>query len=37
MRQPVMVDGQEFVNFETRLPGDVTDGLLEELESSGRS
>ena len=35
MRQPMMVDGQEFVNFETRLPGDVTDGLLEELESSG--
>lgn len=31
LTQPIMRDGQEFTEFETRLPGDVTDGLLEEL------
>jgi cell division protease FtsH len=31
LTQPVTRDGQEFTEFETRLPGEVTDGLLEEL------
>ncbi|MCA1790295.1 MAG: AAA family ATPase, partial [Thioalkalivibrio sp.] len=29
--QPVLREGQEYTQFETRLPGDVTDGLLQEL------
>jgi cell division protease FtsH len=33
MRQPVMVDGREYTRFETTLPGDLTDGLLAELEA----
>ena len=32
LTQPVMRDGQEFTEFETRLPGEVTDGLLDELD-----
>ena len=31
LTQPVVREGQEFTQFETRLPGDVTDGLLQEL------
>ncbi|MEX2466725.1 MAG: ATP-dependent zinc metalloprotease FtsH [Gemmatimonadota bacterium] len=31
LTQPVMREGQEFTQFETRLPGEVTDGLLQEL------
>jgi cell division protease FtsH len=31
LTQPVIREGQEYTEFETRLPGDVTDGLLEEL------
>ena len=31
LRAPVTIDGQEYVEFETRTPGDVTDGLLSEL------
>ena len=31
LTQPVIREGQEFTRFETRLPGEVTDGLLEEL------
>lgn len=29
--QPVMIEGGEFVKFESMAPGDVTDGLLAEL------
>ncbi len=32
LTQPIMRDGQEFTEFQTRLPGEVTDGLLEALE-----
>src|SRR5690606_35038410 len=32
---PITRNGQEFVRFESRLPGDLTDGLLTELESQG--
>ena len=35
MRSPVMKDGQEYHRFETMLPGDLTDGLLEDLERRG--
>jgi cell division protease FtsH len=31
LTQPVLREGQEYTQFETRLPGDVTDGLLLEL------
>ena len=31
LTQPVNIEGQNYVFFETRLPGDVTDGLLDEL------
>jgi cell division protease FtsH len=31
LTQPVNIDGQNYVFFETRLPGEVTDGLLDEL------
>ena len=31
LTQPIVREGQEFTTFETRLPGDVTDGLLQEL------
>jgi cell division protease FtsH len=31
LTQPVLREGQEYTQFETRLPGDVTDGLLQEL------
>ena len=31
LTQPVVREGQEYTMFETRLPGDVTDGLLQEL------
>jgi cell division protease FtsH len=31
LTQPVVREGQEFTRFDTRLPGEVTDGLLEEL------
>ncbi len=31
LRAPVTIDGQEYFEFETRTPGDVTDGLLAEL------
>jgi len=30
-RTPVTVDGQEYLSFESRTPGDVTDGLLAQL------
>ncbi|MEQ9398342.1 MAG: ATP-dependent zinc metalloprotease FtsH [Longimicrobiales bacterium] len=31
LRAPVMREGQELTRFETVLPGDVTDGLLQQL------
>ena len=31
LTQPVVREGQEYTQFETRLPGEVTDGPLEEL------
>ena len=31
LTQPVVREGQEYTMFATRLPGDVTDGLLQEL------
>ncbi len=31
-RSPVTVEGEEFVSFESRTPGDVTDGLLTQLQ-----
>ncbi len=34
-KQPVRKDGQDYVRFRTRLPGDLTDGLLAELQSEG--
>jgi cell division protease FtsH len=33
LRAPVMRDGQELIRFETMLPGEVTDGLLERMAS----
>jgi cell division protease FtsH len=35
LRQPIVRDNQEFHHFETMLPGDLTDGLLEQLETQG--
>jgi cell division protease FtsH len=35
MRSPIVVEGQEYHRFETRLPGDLNDRLLEQLESRG--
>src|SRR5690606_22746908 len=35
LNSPITRDGQEFVRFETRLPGDLTDGLLVELDAQG--
>jgi len=32
---PVNIDSAEYVEFEARTPGDVTDGLLEQLRSEG--
>jgi len=34
-KQPVRKDGQDYVRFKTRLPGDLTDGLLDEMQSEG--
>jgi cell division protease FtsH len=35
LRAPIVVDGQEYHRFETRLPGDLSEGLLQQLESKG--
>ncbi len=32
LRQPARKDGQEYTRFRTRLPGEVTEGLLNELD-----
>ncbi len=34
-RQPVRRDDREFVRFQTMLPGELTDGLLQEMQSRG--
>jgi len=34
-RTPTTIEGQEYVTFESRTPGDVTDGLLGNLQSEG--
>ena len=34
-RTPATIDGQEYVSFESRTPGDVTDGLLTQLAEQG--
>jgi cell division protease FtsH len=35
LRSPVTIEGQEYIEFEARSPGDVTDGLLSELADAG--
>ncbi len=35
LRQPIVIEGQDYTRFETYLPGDLPDGLLDELESRG--
>jgi len=35
LRQPARKDGQEYVRFRTRLPGDVSDALVQELDALG--
>ncbi|MGD8287473.1 MAG: ATP-dependent zinc metalloprotease FtsH, partial [Gemmatimonadota bacterium] len=34
-KQPVRRDDQEYVRFQTMLPGELTDGLLQQLQSRG--
>ena len=35
LRQPAQKDGQEYTQFRTRLPGEVSDGLVDQLLSMG--
>jgi len=35
LRQPARKDGQEYTRFRTRLPGDVSDALVNELDQLG--
>jgi cell division protease FtsH len=35
LRSPITIEGQEYIEFEARSPGDVTDGLLTELADAG--
>jgi cell division protease FtsH len=35
LKSPERRDGQEFTHFRTRLPGEVTDGLLADLDARG--